>query len=189
MRQARGIARGPRLHPHLADIVDPEGGETRLQFAEHDPLLDEAVMRAVILLRQRPVAKRPVFALEPAGKGRRRPLDRLRIHHAVHDQRSDAADAVGTRQPRVADRLERPFGPPDPRMVGTKRESKIELREIQGHHVIQCVRLDRVEPAHRLAFPPPEFDVSMACGRTTLTNIPGASRTGYHWPIETPPDP
>src|ERR1019366_1067273 len=112
---------------------------------EHHPLLDEAVMRAVILLRQRSMAKCPMFALESAGERRRRPLDRLRIHHAVYDQRGDASDTVGARQARVADRFERTFGPPDAWMVGSECESEVELREIQGHHVIQCVRLDRVD--------------------------------------------
>src|SRR5208283_3579025 len=66
VRQERVVRRRPGFHPYGALLIDDQRRKSRLQLAEHDSLLDEAVVRAVVLLRQRSVAERTVFALEAA---------------------------------------------------------------------------------------------------------------------------
>ena len=121
-------------------------------------------MRASILLRQRPVAKCSMFAFEASRKSRRRLLDGGRIHHAVDDERCYAADAIGTREARIAHRLEHPFGPSDARVIGAQRKTEVELREIHGDEVIERSGFDRIAARRSERFRRAHVASRTACG-------------------------
>src|SRR5581483_5562849 len=139
------VVLAPGLHADGTVIEDVYGGEAGLQLAENNTLLDESVVAAVVLSGQIAVAECAVLAFEAASERGNDPRSQRWTHHTRAHQGRGNADAVRPGEPLVMHCRQLTARPIDPRMIGTERETQVEVGQIEGHEVIEGIRLDGIQ--------------------------------------------
>src|SRR5215469_1131277 len=139
------VLRIPGLHLDRAIIKHKDCRQTRLERTEHNAVLHETVVAAMVFHSKLAGFERSVRAFKPPRECGYGLTDRPRANHASRNQRGNRCNTVRTRKFGVLHSGLDVFGPLDGRMLRPQRITQIEAVEVKGDQVAEGRSLDAVE--------------------------------------------